>query len=257
MRSCGRRVTRPRDPAGLPGLGTWPAVPTLASVAMARRRLTPVLMAPALSGMSGLAHIALTYDDGPDPASTPHFLRLLAGFQVRATFFVIGKHVADGGLLREMFDQGHEIGIHGWDHSPTILRSRPRLDDEIARTRGLIESLTGSPVRWYRPPYGWLTRRTTASATAAGLRLVLWSAWGRDWRRAATADSIEATVLKQLRPGGTVLLHDSDRMSARGSWTDTLTATSRLLERWRSEGLMVGPLTDHWSSDPAAPADET
>ncbi|HET7071810.1 MAG TPA: polysaccharide deacetylase family protein [Nocardioides sp.] len=244
-------MTGPPDFPDLPGGATRLAVPTLASVGIVRRRLTPVVLTPGLSGISDVAHIALTYDDGPDPVSTPHFLELLARFQVRATFFVIGKHVGDGGLLREMCAQGHEIGIHGWDHTPTVLRSRHRLGDEIARTRGLVESLTSSPVHWYRPPYGWLTRRTVAGATAAGLRLVLWSAWGRDWRRAATADSIEATVLRQVRPGGTVLLHDSDRVSSPRSWTDTLTATYRLLERWSSEALPVGPLGDHWSSGPA------
>jgi peptidoglycan-N-acetylglucosamine deacetylase len=239
-------MTRPRSPSDPPGPATCPPVPTLASVGVVRRRLTPAVLTPDLSGISDAAHVALTYDDGPDPASTPHFLELLARFHVRATFFVIGKHIADGGLLREMVAQGHEIGIHGWDHTPTVLRGPDRMGEEIARTRGLVESLTDASVRWYRPPYGWLTRRAVAGATAAGLHLVLWSAWGRDWRSAATADSIEATVLKQTRPGGTVLLHDSDRMSAPGSWTDTLTASYRLLDRWTSDGLAVGPLADHW-----------
>jgi peptidoglycan/xylan/chitin deacetylase (PgdA/CDA1 family) len=236
-------------PSDLPHVTTGPTGPTLASIGFVRRRLTPALLEPVLSGISDAEHIALTYDDGPDPATTPHFLELLDRFRVRATFFVLGKHVTDGGLLREMVAQGHEIGIHGWDHVPTVLRSGRRLREEIAHTRELVEDLTDTPVRWYRPPYGWVTRRAIACARAADLRLVLWSAWGRDWRGAATADSVEATVLKQAHPGGTVLLHDSDRQSAPGSWTGTLNATYRLLDRWRSEELAVGPLADHWDCD--------
>jgi peptidoglycan-N-acetylglucosamine deacetylase len=232
------------DPSGSRNsAGTTFAVPSLTSLGFVRRRL-----APALSGISPTTHIALTYDDGPDRVSTPRFLELLAEYDVRATFFVLGRYVADGGLLREMVAQGHEIGVHGWDHMATVLRRRHRLGQEIARTKNLIEAMTGAQVRWYRPPFGWVTRQAMAGATQADLRLVLWSAWGRDWRRAATADSVEATVLKQIHPGGTVLLHDSDRTSAPGSWTTTLTASRRLLDRWRSEGVEVGPLSEHWES---------
>jgi peptidoglycan-N-acetylglucosamine deacetylase len=237
-------MTRSLDPPDSRSTtGPGAAVPALTSLGFVRRRL-----APELSGLSSTSHIALTYDDGPDLVSTPHFLELLATYDVRATFFVLGRHVADGGLLREMVAQGHEIGVHGWDHMATVLRRRDRLREEIARTKGLVEEVTGSQVRWYRPPYGWVTRQAMAGAADADLRLVLWSAWGRDWRRAATPDSVEATVLRQTRPGGTVLLHDSDRTSAPGSWNTTLTASRRLLDRWQSEGVEVGPLAEHWDS---------
>jgi peptidoglycan-N-acetylglucosamine deacetylase len=237
-------MTRRLDPADSRiTAGTRTPFPSLTSLGFVRRRLTP-----ALSGISPTTHIALTYDDGPDLVSTPQFLELLATYDVRATFFVLGKYVADGALLREMVGQGHEIGVHGWDHVATVRRSRDRLCEEIARTKGLVEDATGSQVRWYRPPYGWVTRQAVAGATEADLRLVLWSAWGRDWRRAASAESVEATVLKQIRPGGTVLLHDSDRTSAPGSWRTTLTASRRLLDRWRSEDVQVGPLAEHWDS---------
>jgi peptidoglycan/xylan/chitin deacetylase (PgdA/CDA1 family) len=234
--------------------GLVEAFPALASVHGVRRRLPPNMVTPSLLGVSEVAHIALTYDDGPDPRSTPQFLEVLEAFGVRATFFVLGQHVGDGTLLREMVAQGHEIGVHGWDHVPTILRRPDRLSAEIARTRELIEDLIQCPVRWYRPPYGWLTRATIACATAAELRLVLWSAWGQDWRRAATADSIAANVVRQVRTGGTVLLHDSDRTSVPGSWAATLTASHRLLDGWMSEGVAVGPLADHWSRPVAKPA---
>jgi hypothetical protein len=86
------------------------------------------------------------------------------------------------------------------------------------------------------------------SADRAGLRTVLWSAWGRDWERRATPASVSALVTRQLRPGGTVLLHDSDRTSAPGSWRTTLGATAALVEQWQAHEWAVGPLRDHWSA---------
>ncbi len=199
-----------------------------------------------LSGVSPLPHVALTFDDGPDVTSTPSFLRLLDELGVSATFFVLGKHAGDGALLRDTVASGHELGVHGWDHRPVALHRSRTLDDGLRRTRDRVEDATGLPVRWYRPPYGLLTPAARRVAERAGLRTVLWSAWGRDWERRATPTSVARLVSRQLRPGGTVLLHDSDRTSAPGSWRTTLVATEWLVRRWLQEGLAVGPLASHW-----------
>jgi peptidoglycan-N-acetylglucosamine deacetylase len=203
-------------------------------------------MTGRLSGVSELAHVALTYDDGPDPRSTPAFLTLLERYDVRATFFVLGRHLGDRALLRDMAAAGHEIGVHGWDHRPVALHGPVALRDGLVRTRDLVEDATGHPVRWYRPPYG-VTTGSRWAAGRAGLQTVRWSAWGRDWERRATAASVTRLVTAQLRPGGCVLLHDSDRTSAPGSWRATLGATERLLPHWLASGLGVGPLAEHWS----------
>jgi peptidoglycan/xylan/chitin deacetylase (PgdA/CDA1 family) len=234
------------QPIGEPG-STRHAAPLLASVGIARRHLTPRLWSPRLSGISSSGHVALTYDDGPDASSTPCFLSLLAEYDTRATFFVLGRHLGDGSLLRDISGQGHEIGIHGWDHTATVVRRRGRLADDLRRARSQVEELAGCEVHWYRPPYGLLTRGTLSAADAAGLEVVLWSAWGRDWTRRATPHSITRVVTGQVRPGGTVLLHDSDRTSAPDSWRSTLGATRLLLDIWRAQRLRVGPLSEHWS----------
>lgn len=213
----------------------------VAGIGPLRRRL-----APELAGISSTPHVALTYDDGPDPVSTPRFLRLLERTGQRATFFVLGEHaVPQRRLLREMMDAGHEIGVHGWDHRCVLNTRRDRLTDEVRRTAGTVEALTGERVRWYRPPYGVLSPAALAAARAAGLRPVLWSAWGRDWERHATPSRIVSSLERTLRPGGTVLLHDTDRTSAPGSWRRTLAASELLLTRWAATGTDVGPLRDH------------
>ena len=77
---------------------------------------------------------------------------------------------------------------------------------------------------------------------------VLWTTWGRDWRREATPDSVVADVTRRYVDGGTVLLHDSDRLSTPGSWRTTLAATAALLDELATRELPVGPLAEHWAS---------
>jgi peptidoglycan/xylan/chitin deacetylase (PgdA/CDA1 family) len=218
------------------------AAPALTSIAPLRRSLMP-----RLSGRSNRHHIALSFDDGPDPASTPHFLDLLADREVRATFFLLGAHAArEPGLVRDLADAGHDVAVHGWTHECLALVPPGRLADELARTRELLEETTGTAVRWYRPPYGVLTAAGVWAARRAGLQTVLWSAWGVDWSAGATPSTIVHRVSRAVRPGGTVLLHDTDRTSAPDSWRRTLVATETLLDRWRDEGVPVGPLREHW-----------
>lgn len=213
----------------------------VAGVGPLRRRL-----APTLAGASGLAHVALTFDDGPDPASTPSFLRLLERHGVRATFFLLGEHVAEHpGLTRELVAAGHELGVHGWTHRCVPLVGARTLADDVRRTAELLEDLTAAPVLWYRPPYGVLSPAALRAARASRLQPVLWTAWGRDWEVRATPERITTTVERTLRPGGTVLLHDTDRTSAPGSWRRTLVASGTLLSRWADTSLQVGPLAQH------------
>ena len=205
---------------------------------------------PGLAGIGPTGHVALTYDDGPDPVSTPHFLELLRRHDRRATFFLLGQHIAPHAeLVRRMAGEGHELAVHGWDHRCLALRgSIGRLGDELRRTRDLIEAITGEQARWYRPPYGVLTTEGVLAARSAGLQTVLWTTWGRDWSARATPDSVVRLVRRDLAPGGTVLLHDTDRTSTPGSWRNTLGASETLLAEWARQGTPVGPLRDHWSA---------
>lgn len=216
--------------------------PVLTSIPSLRRTVTPTL-----SGISHLPHVALTYDDGPDPGTTPHFLQLLEKHGRTATFFLLGAYVAQNrDLVHDMVARGHELAVHGWDHQCLAVKRPGVLVDELRRTKHHIEDITGGPVRWYRPPYGVLTGEGLVAARAAKLHTVLWTTWGRDWTSTATAESVAHTVNRRLRPGGTVLLHDTDRTAAPGSWRRTLAASHLLLESWSEEGLGVGTLRDHW-----------
>jgi peptidoglycan-N-acetylglucosamine deacetylase len=221
------------------------SAPALAAVAPLRRRLLP-----ALSGAGNPGHVALTFDDGPDPDSTPAFLEVLAEYEVTATFFVLGRMLRDApDIGRRLAEEGHEVAVHGWDHRCMLLRGPHATRDDLTRARDLVAAVTERQPRWYRPPYGVLSTFALGAARGLGLTPVLWTAWGRDWERRATPRSVLATVARDLRGGGTVLLHDSDCTSAPESWRASLGALPALLDEVRARGLSAGPLRDHFEAD--------
>ncbi|HKT01493.1 MAG TPA: polysaccharide deacetylase family protein, partial [Rugosimonospora sp.] len=204
-----------------------------------------------LAGIGRPDHVALTFDDGPHPLSTPRFLDLLDRMSVRATFFLLGQWANNApGLVKEIAASGHEIAVHGYQHRCLIARGPRGTYDDLARARDVISAAADQPVSWFRPPYGVLTGSTLVAARRLGLTPVLWTAWGRDWSAKATADSVYRTVTADLDGGGTILLHDSDVTSAPGSWRATLGAVPRLVRECRERGLAVGPLAEHWGARP-------
>jgi peptidoglycan/xylan/chitin deacetylase (PgdA/CDA1 family) len=233
--------------AALPALVTAHAAPVVSSFGPLRNRAMP-----RLSGRGRPDHVALTFDDGPDPHSTPLFLRLLAERRVRATFFLLGREARRSpGLVREIAAAGHEIGIHGWLHRPLLLRGPRATYDDFALARDTVADITGVRPTLFRPPYGVLSTGAHLAARRLGLTPVLWTCWGKDWTARATPESVHRTVTSHLDGGGTVLLHDSDRTSAPGAWRSTLGALPRILDTCEQQGYEVGRLRDHGWPRPA------
>jgi len=221
--------------------------PAVAAIGPVRRRL-----APALSGVGDRRHVALTFDDGPDPRSTPAFLAALRERRVRATFFLLGESVARWpALARELVDAGHEVGVHGWDHRCLARRGPRATRAELARAREMIADRTGSLPRWYRPTYGVATLTALREARRLGLTPVLWTHWGRDWTGHASAESVFHLASRDLAGGATVLLHDCPAgQAAPDAWRATLGALPRLLDHCARLGLRVGPLGEHGIATP-------
>ncbi|MER5637313.1 polysaccharide deacetylase family protein [Kitasatospora sp. NPDC002227] len=224
------------------GLALAHGLPALSSIGPLRPHL-----APGLSGTGRRDHVALTFDDGPDPRSTPLFLEALDRAGVQATFFLLGQMLLrDPGLGRELTAAGHEVAVHGLRHRPLLVRSPRATRDDIARARDLIADLTGQQPRWYRPPYGVLNLSALTTARRLGLTPVLWTHWGRDWTAKATPDSVLHTITRAPLAGATLLLHDSDCTSAPNAWHSTLGALPRILDTCAAQGLRVGPLREHF-----------
>jgi peptidoglycan/xylan/chitin deacetylase (PgdA/CDA1 family) len=202
--------------------------------------------APGLAGVGRAGHVALTFDDGPDPTSTPAFLDALGSLGWKATFFMLGSMAAAcPELTAEVAKRGHEVAVHGYTHSNHLRHGPGWVGREMVATRDKLAELTGVTPVWVRPPYGAMSASTFVGARRAGLKPVLWTTWGRDWRNEATPESIVDDVERTLVPGATVLLHDSDCTSSPGSWKATLASLPLLAERWDAAGLTVGPLADH------------
>ncbi|HLH46610.1 MAG TPA: polysaccharide deacetylase family protein [Acidimicrobiales bacterium] len=227
------------------GLVASAVVAQLVPATSALRRVRSVV-APTLAGVGDRDHVALTFDDGPDAASTPKFLDELDLLGWKATFFLLGSQVRrSGGLAAEIVARGHEVGVHGDEHRNHLALPWWKAVDDVSRARDLIAGATGQPLRWFRPPYGAVSASSLVAARRAELQLVLWTTWGRDWEAGLDGDAVAATVEATRRPGATVLLHDSDVTSSPLSWEATLPALPILAERWAAEGLRVGPLRDH------------
>ncbi len=217
------------------------SAPSLIALSAIGRRI-----APDLAGVGTRGHVALTFDDGPDPVSTPAFLEVLGELDLRATFFMLGSMARRApGLAADVAAAGHEVGVHGDLHRSQLRLSPRAVADDVARARDAIADATGVEPTWFRPPYGTLSLGGVRAARIAGLRPVLWTAWGRDWRAEATAASVVADVLGGYVDGGTVLLHDSDCTSAPKCWHSALDALPALADALAERSLRVGPLSEH------------
>lgn len=212
-----------------------------------------VRFTPALVGVGRRGHVALTFDDGPDRASTPQFLDALAGLGWHATFFMLGEMTRrDPGLARAVADAGHEIAVHGDVHGNMLRRTPRHAAADIARAYETIAGATGVEPRWFRPPFGISSYASLRAARRRGMTTVLWTTWGRDWRREATPASVVADVTRRYVDGGTVLLHDSDCTSYPGSWQSTLGALPRLADEFAARALTVGTVGAHGIGSRAA-----
>jgi peptidoglycan-N-acetylglucosamine deacetylase len=153
--------------------------------------------------------IALTFDDGPDPAVTPRILSSLSDEGVQATFFMCGLAAErHPDLVRAVSSEGHIIGGHTWHH----LDIRGFCDDawetEVDRTHRLLAAMTGQRVRYFRPPYMAYDATALRRLRERDILPVHASVSGDDWR---TPDphAIAQKIARELQPGSIVLLHDA------------------------------------------------
>ncbi len=182
--------------------------------------------------------VALTFDDGPHPRGTPAILAELDRLGLCATFFVMHDSAArHEGLVRAMCAAGHRVELHGAGHAPHPLRNPHRLTADLATAQRTLENVTGQSVRAIRAPFGATSLATLQYARRHGLLLVSWTRWGRDWQAAATADSIGRRVARGLRAGDILLLHDSDRYGASGSYGRTCRALPAIAHALQRSGL--------------------
>ena len=182
--------------------------------------------------------LALTYDDGPNPAWTPRLLDVLAEHNVRASFFLLGSFVkGERDLARRVFEAGHLIGNHTWSHPKLSAVSDARVLEELTRTNDILAQIIGSPVRFFRPPFGARRPYVLKLARQLGLVPVTWNAMTSDWSE-CSAERIASNLMDKIdrnqRRGyaSNIVLHDGNHRSLGADRGPSVAATGQLIERY-------------------------
>ncbi|MEW6523657.1 MAG: polysaccharide deacetylase family protein [Bacillota bacterium] len=204
----------------------------------------PSTLAPevVLRGPGTRRAVAITFDDGPDPVSTPQVLETLGREGVVATFFLVGNRAElYPHLVRDIAARGHEIGNHTFSHPRLDQMTRPEVQAEILQTSRVLEQTARMPVRWFRPPYGRFDETVLDVAHRAGLRTALWSVDSRDWD-GRPASSIQARVAAGIQPGAIILLHCAG--GATEDFWQTVVALPSIIAFLKANGYRMVTLTE-------------
>lgn len=190
---------------------------------------------------TGLPDVALTFDDGPDPAWTPQVLELLRQYQIKATFCMIGINVEQfPDLVRQVVAEGHTLCNHSWSHDLRLGKRSPAwILADLSRTNdALHRAAPGAKISYYRQPGGIWTPGIVAAAASLGMSALHWQVDPQDWRKPA-AGVISSTIIRNTRSGSIVLMHDGG-----GNRSHTIAALRSILPnlvgRFQLEALPPG-----------------
>jgi peptidoglycan/xylan/chitin deacetylase (PgdA/CDA1 family) len=194
-------------------------------------------------GTSGKKAVAITFDDGPDPLTTPLLLKLLLKRQIKATFFVTGEKAATHPkLVKELVRQGHLVGNHSYKHSYRMLfKTSPSIVEDIQAAQNVLNDFGIRPLA-FRPPSGMTSPGLKSALLKTGMYLVNFSCRSLDGGNRRIVN-LAKRILKRIRPDDIVLLHDSrpPDESLIPAW---LNEVEKLLDGIETKGLEVLPLSE-------------
>jgi peptidoglycan-N-acetylglucosamine deacetylase len=180
--------------------------------------------------------LALTYDDGPNDPYTLRLLEVLAKHGIRATFFLIGRYVEHRpDIARELVNAGHVIGNHTFTHPLLTFKGQGELKRQFADCERALTEAMGEHSNLFRPPFGGRRPGVLRTARKMGLEPIMWNVTGYDWN-APSAEHIERKVTGKVRGGNVILLHDGGHQVFGADRSYTVSASDRLIARYKSEG---------------------
>ncbi len=180
--------------------------------------------------------VALTFDDGPNPDATPRILDTLAEYDVRATFFVLGRHAERWpDLVHRAAREGHQVGNHGYFHKKLHFKSPRYVRRDLLLGKRAIERAGAASPHFFRAPHGFRSPWVWAIAGSLGERIVGWSlgVWDSDLPGVI---AIVNRTITGVKPGSIVLLHDGDGYSADGDRTQTAASLPGIITGLRERG---------------------
>jgi peptidoglycan/xylan/chitin deacetylase (PgdA/CDA1 family) len=208
------------------------------------RILQPTFPHCLWSGNPNSKTIALTFDDGPHPCYTPQLLKVLDHYSIRASFFCLGACVdRSPAIVKAIHEQGHWIGLHGYDHRSFPSLAADELKQSLQATQAAISSaccLPATSVCDVRPPNGLFTPLTLKLLSQWSYRPVMWSVVPEDWVRPGIALVVQR-VLQQVQNGSLIVLHDG----ACGG-QDVATTTALLVPQLLSQGYQFVTIDTLW-----------
>lgn len=152
--------------------------------------------------------VALTFDDGPVYSNTSPILNTLKDYEYHATFFMVGYEVAPcKELVKKMVKDGHELGVHTWDHPNLFRLSEAAIDDSIQKTRKAIYDACGQYPAVFRPPYGNTNDTVSKVCRKYKMPIIIWNTDMEDWKVNSSV-IIKNNILNRVHPGAVILIHD-------------------------------------------------
>jgi peptidoglycan/xylan/chitin deacetylase (PgdA/CDA1 family)/uncharacterized membrane protein YbhN (UPF0104 family) len=180
--------------------------------------------------------VAITFDDGPSPDTTPRVLDALRAADAHATFFILGRHAEQHPeIVQRIAREGHEIANHTYGHGILVFASQRDITRELLRTHRLLLESGTRPPRLFRAPHGFRNPYVVRVARRLGYRVVGWTKGVFDTARPG-ADVIAERSRKALRPGAILLLHDADG-NGDGDRSQTADALPQILRDVQEAGL--------------------
>jgi peptidoglycan/xylan/chitin deacetylase (PgdA/CDA1 family) len=180
--------------------------------------------------------LALTYDDGPNDPHTLRLLDVLARHNVPATFFLIGRYVQQRpDIVRDLVKAEHVVGNHTLTHPLLTFKTSDELKAEFTGCTNALTDAIGEHSNLFRPPFGGRRPAVLRMARHMGLEPIMWNVTAYDWQ-ATSAEQIGQKVIRRVRGGNVILLHDGGHKGFGADRSYTVTATDRLISRYQSEG---------------------
>jgi peptidoglycan-N-acetylglucosamine deacetylase len=194
-------------------------------------------------GQSREPSICLTFDDGPNPEITVRVLDILAQNHIPAAFFLVGSRAEHSPKLVQMIlDQGHEIGLHTFDHCHAYSMFVHKSIHTVYQGKRALEQIIGKPIIWFRPPWGALNLFEFLTLKHLKLKVVLWTANAVDWDLRTTPAQIVERLRKKLSPGCIIVIHDAG--GDPGAPHNMVTALPEIIKQALAQGYCFKTLTD-------------